>query len=70
MMRASNERTSAVGRLDDRVRAWARENAPDEYNYSSPATWYRRAVAAGVIDQRELNAMMSYYGDTWDYAGD
>jgi hypothetical protein len=70
MMRASYERTSVPGRIDDRVRKWARANVPDVYNYSAPASWYRAAVSAGVITRAESDMMMTYYGDTWNYAGD
>jgi len=70
MMKASNERTSVPGRIDDKVRAWARENEPDLYNYSSPSSWYRAALSAGVIERSGYDLMFTYYGDRWCYTGD
>jgi hypothetical protein len=56
--------------IDQTVRAWARENEPDLYNYSSPSSWYRAALSGGVIVRSEYDLMFTYYGDRWCYTGD
>lgn len=43
---------------------------PDEANYSSKSTLYRRAFDDGVITKDEIEAARIYYGRLWRYAGD
>lgn len=43
---------------------------PNEANYSSKSTLYRRAFDDGVITKDEIEAARIYYGRLWRYTGD
>ena len=56
--------------LKDDVNTWARANVPEEYHYSSPATYWYSALSEGIITRHQYNFAQDRFGDFWDYTGD
>lgn len=52
------------------VDIWARENVPNQYNYSSRATYWRSALSAGIINRDIYELARERFGNLWDYTGD
>ena len=56
--------------IDDRVNAWARDNAQNDFYYGTRYSYYKAAKMAWVIDQDEYDLAERYYGSLWTYRGD
>lgn len=56
--------------LEDAVIQWAKVNVPEQYNYSSKASYWRSAVTAGIITEDDLKLAYHMYGHMIDYTGD
>lgn len=52
------------------VNEWARANVPEQYNYSSRATYWGSAMRADIITRDMYNFARNHFGDLWDYTGD
>lgn len=52
------------------VEKWARENRPDAYRYSSPASYWSDALYESVITPDEFHSGKMFWGDSWDRSGD
>ena len=68
-MKTERERlmADAIGKA---VRAWARENCPDDLDYGSPYSYYANAKHEGIVTEDEMQFMARYYGELWHYRGD
>ena len=56
--------------IDDRVNAWARDNAQNDFYYGTRYSYYKAAKMAWVIEQDEYDLAERYYGSLWTYRGD
>ena len=56
--------------IENKVISWARENVPNQYNYSSRAAYWRSAKNAGIITKEDLSRAYDVYGHMIDYTGD
>ncbi len=52
------------------VDEWAKNNVPNEYSYSSRATYWGSALRAGIINKDMYDYARTRYGNLWDYVGD
>ena len=56
--------------IDDRVNAWARDNAQNDFYYGTRYSYYKAAKMAWVIEKDEYDLAERYYGSLWTYRGD
>ena len=53
-----------------RVDEWAKVHAVNAYRYSSPASYWQDALAAGFITEAEYGDGQHWYGEFWYRSGD
>jgi hypothetical protein len=66
----TDEQMSLWDDIRVRVYEWCRVNIPDEFNYGSRRSYFRKALNNGVINEDEFNLSREIFGDLWDYTGD
>lgn len=69
-MSLTHQELLAFKPIEDKVISWARENVPEQYNYSSRAAYWRSAKQAGIITEEDLSQAYKVYGHMIDYTGD
>jgi hypothetical protein len=53
-----------------KVTTWAREYAANDFNYGSPQSYWKSALAQGVCSEFEYELAEKYYGHMFGYRGD
>ena len=56
--------------ISDRVNAWAKDYAQNDFYYGTRYSYYKAAKMAWVIEQDEYDLAERYYGELWTYRGD
>lgn len=53
-----------------RVKQWARTNAPNDYFYGAPYSYFQSALTANFINKQDYSTAEQYFGKLWTYRGD
>lgn len=69
-MKLTQEEIVRMVGIHDRVCAWAKDHAQNDFYYGTRYSYYKAAKLSWVIEQDEYDLAEKYYGELWTYRGD